>query len=208
MRIAALVLLISASSAFAQAVDCEALKGTTMPYQISWRYKGNQYITQVYRDKSGDYVAWQQAVTPTSVLWVSKSTVIDGTGTESLMTTRQTGKNKSSKIKTTYTGYPKGFDRRSDIAFKASASITYADASVTESQSAVSYRFVKEERKAVGSCLLKVVLGELTSSRDDKPLPAVTTSYLPEIKGPVMVPTDADTEFDLTTRFAPLELLD
>ena len=55
--------------------------------------------------------------------------------------------------------------------------------------------------------LLQLVQGEITAMRDGKELPAVTTSYLPEIRGAAMTPTDADTEFDPTTRFAPLEFL-
>jgi hypothetical protein len=51
------------------------------------------------------------------------------------------------------------------------------------------------------------VLGEQITTRDGKTLNAVTQSYLPELRGPVMVPSDADSGFELTTQFTPFQLL-
>lgn len=207
MRLIALLLLVSTSPAFAQALDCEALKGTTLPYQISWKHKGSQFLSQVYRDKSGDFVVWQQSSNSTGVYSVSKSTVIDGKSTEGIVTTKQTGKNKSYTLRTSYSGFPKGFDRRSDADIKTSISITYADASTDEFQISATYRFVREERRAISSCTLALVQGEQISTRDGKTSPPMTASYLPELRGPVLTPTDRDTEFELTTKFTPLEFM-
>jgi hypothetical protein len=200
MRISLLFIVsVYSGAAFAQAVDCEALKNTSVPYQVSWTYKSSKFVDQVYRDKSGDFVVWRQMSNSAGVLQVSKTAVFDGAGTEALVTTTQTGKNKLQKIKSITAGVPKGFDRRSDITMKATYSVSFADGSTEEFSTSTAYRF--------GPCILRIVRGENTPTRDGKTFGPATAFYLPDLKGSVLAPADADSEFELSTRFTPLELL-
>ena len=170
MRLAALLLLASTSFAAAETVDCEALKNSTIPYQISWKYSNNDssivqvYIVQVYRDKSGDYVSWRKTSLP-GLVEVAKGVIVDGDGYEAINTNGRTGPRKS---KGSYQGLPKAFDRKSDLTYTSKGTITSADGSTRESAATVSYHFVNESQKAIGSCIFSVIQGEITNVIDGK----------------------------------------
>ena len=210
MRLAALLLLASTSFAAAETVDCEALKNSTIPYQISWKYSNDDSpnvevnIVQVYRDKSGDSIVWRKTTFLPGLIEVVKGVIVDGVGYDAVSTNSQTGLRKS---KGSYQGLPKAFDRKSDLTYTSKITITSADGSIRESAATISYHFVNESQKAIGPCLFTVIQGETTNVIDGKQRSPHATYYIGELKSTSLFPANDNTEFELSTSFTPLELL-
>jgi len=86
MRILSIWLLVFASSASAQsppAVDCDAIKNSTVPVELAYHsQKRTRTVVQAYRYKSGDDIVWsrkhRRPTTQTHPLIVAKGTYVDG----------------------------------------------------------------------------------------------------------------------------------
>jgi hypothetical protein len=150
---------------------------------------------QVYRDKSGDYVSWRKTSLP-GLVEVAKGVIVDGDGYEAINTNGRTGPRKS---KGSYQGLPKAFDRKSDLTYTSKGTITSADGSTRESAATVSYHFVNESQKAIGSCIFTVIQGEITNVIDGKQRSPHTIYYIGELKSTSLFPANDNTEFKLST---------
>jgi hypothetical protein len=196
----------SGASAQSAAVDCESIKNTTKPVELSYHLgNGVKVILQSYRQASNDYVVWMRTETPNATS-VTKSNYVAGVLSESQETTTLQGKRKATVRKFNIEGYPRDFDRRSDIQYKMTMTAAYADGTSDETSVTNSYRFASEGKITYGSCALRVVYGE-TESTDPKTGKAgarLFQLYLPELKLTLGDPSKQPALDDLRTHFEPL----
>ena len=100
MRIPAISLLVFASSASAQSppsVDCNAVKNSTVPFELAYHSQtGTRTVVQAYRSKSGDDVVWSRQTPPSThpnpAVFVMKATYADGAIASAEMSTPYVGK--------------------------------------------------------------------------------------------------------------------
>jgi hypothetical protein len=190
MRILSISLLMFASSASAQSppsVDCNAVKNSMVPVELAYHSQdGTRTIVQTYRDKSGDYVVWTRQTPPSThpnpPVFVTKATYVDGVVASAELSTPYAGKYSHRTAKYTPDGFPKNFDRRSDVTYKVHAVTTDGDNTTEEKTSTVSYKFKSEETTAVGSCVLQVVHGETDITDDAARTRHRFQVYFPELK--------------------------
>ena len=188
MRILPLWLLVLASSASAQSpqpVDCDAVKNSTVPVELTYHGQGGgKTIVQATRDKSG--VTWIRQEPPSThpkpTVFVTKTTHINGAIAATDISTSFAG--KYSHISTIYTldGFPDNFDRRSDVTYKTHAVATYGDNTTDEKTTTVVYKFKSEEKATVGSCVLQVVHGETDTANDAGRASHSFQLYFPELR--------------------------
>jgi hypothetical protein len=209
LRLAAglcLVLPGSHASAQSAAVDCESAKNTTRPVELRYHLaNGTKVVLQSYRQPSNDYIIWMRAEVPNAT-FVTKFNYAGGILTESKETTTLEGKRKATARKFNIEGYPKNFDRRSDIQYKMTSTSTYADGSSDESAITNSYKFKSEDRITLGSCVLRVVYGA-TESMDPKTGKTggrLFQLYFPELKLTAGDSKEPVVIEELKTSFAPI----
>ena len=190
MRILSISLLVFASSASAQSppsVDCNAVKNSTVPVELAYHGQdGTRTAVQVYRDKSGDDIVWSRQTLPSTnpkpPIFVTKATYVDGIVVSAELWTNYVGKYSHRTVKYTPDGFPKNFDRRSDLTYKMHAVTTSADDTTEERTSTVSYKFTSEGTTAVGSCVLQVIHGESDTTNDAARARHTFQLYFPELK--------------------------
>jgi hypothetical protein len=190
MRILSISLLLFASSASAQSppsVDCNALRNSTVPVELAYHGQdGTKTVAQAYRDKSGDYVVWSRQTLPSTrpnpFVFVTKASYVDGTLASAELSTTFVGKYSHRTVKYTSDGFPKNFDRRSDVTYKVHATITTADDTTEEKTGTISYKFKSEEITTVGSCPLQVIHGEIDTIDDAARTRHKFQVYFPELK--------------------------
>jgi hypothetical protein len=183
-----IALLVFASSASAQSppsVDCDAVKNSTVPVELAYHGQdGTKTVVQAYRDKSGDYVVWSRQTLPSSgpnpPVFVTKATYVDGAMASSELSTPYVGKYSHRTAKYSPDGLPRNFDHRSDVTFKTHVAITSGDGTAEENTSTISYKFKSEE--TVGSCVLRVIHGELDATNDVARTRHSFQVYFPELK--------------------------
>jgi len=213
MRILSILLLVFASAASAQsppAVDCNAVKNSTVPLELAYHGRdGTRTVVQTYRDKSGDDVVWSRQTPPSShpnpPVFVTKATYVDGAIASSELSTTYAGKYSHRTATYTHDGLPKHFDRRSDVTYKMHAVITSGDDTAEEKTSTISYKFKSEGTAAIGSCVLQVIHGEIESTNDAGRTRHSFQVYFPELK---ITATDADAEpivDSLSTAFSEIK---
>jgi len=202
IRFIAALLSIVPMIADAAEIDCETLKSTTQPFEISWTFGKYESVLQIYREKSGDAVRWRQVTTPGFVN-VSKIEFFDGVGSEFTRTYRG---GQPLKGKSTFSGLPKGFNHRSDLTYAIDASNKFPDGQTVKSTTTVHFHFVSETRKAIGGCVFAIIKSEETLTVDGKANGPTTVYFLPDLQTPSLL-ADDDTEFHISTSFTPLRLL-
>ena len=201
-----LVLVAPGASAQSANVDCESAQNTARPVELSYHSANGTKVTlQSYRQPSNDYIIWMRQEAENAT-FVTKLNYVGGILTESQQTTTLTGKRKAAALKFKVEGYPKNFDRRSDIRYKMTSPVSYADGTSDDSSVINSYKFKSEDKITIGACVLKVVYGE-TESMDPKTGKTggrLFQLYFPELKltaGDSKEPVVID---DLKTSFAPI----
>lgn len=190
MRLLSIPLLVFASSASAQSqpsVDCNAVKNSMVPVELTYHSQdGTRTVVQAYRDKSGDYVVWSRrtlpSTHPTAPVFVTKATHVDGAIASAEFSTTYVGKYSHRTAKYAPDGLPKNFDRRSDVTYKMHAVITSGDDTTEEKTSTNSYKFKSEETTAVGSCVLQVIHGEIDATNDSGRTRHAFQLYFPELQ--------------------------
>jgi hypothetical protein len=212
LRLAACLYLVLAGSqvsAQSTTVDCESAKNTTTPVELSYHLaNGTKVVLQSYRQPSNDYIIWMRAEAANAI-FVTRFNYVGGILTESRETATLAGKRKATARKFNIEGYPKNFDRHSDIQYKMTLTATYADGTSDESSITNSYKFKSEDKITIGACVLRIVYGE-TESMDPqtgKTGGRLFQLYLPELKltaGDSKEPVVID---DLSTSFAPITSL-
>jgi hypothetical protein len=215
MRLLSISLLVFASSAFAQSppsVDCNAVKNSELPFELSFHGQdGTRTLTQIYRDKSGDDVVWSRETLPSTQpnppVFVTKATYVDRMIASAEMSTTFAGKYSHRTANYTPEGLPKNFDRRSDVTFKMHAVIKSADGITEEKTSTISYKFKSEETTAVGSCVLQVIHGEIDTTDDAGRTRHRFQVYFPELRSSATA-SDAEPIVDgLSTVFSGIKPL-
>lgn len=98
------------------------------------------------------------------------------------LSTTYAGKHSHRTAKYTPDGFPKNFDRRSDVTYKMHAVITPGDDTTEEKTSTISYKFKSEETTAVGSCVLQVIHGESDATNDAARTSHTFQLYFPELR--------------------------
>jgi hypothetical protein len=152
--------LLTSAAAAAEPIDCDAVENTTAPVELSYHDANNSFVTQVYRDKSGNSVVWIKTL---NGRFVAKRLFVAGILTTGEATSAYAGKFKSSKITYTVEGMPRLFDHRSDLKYSIAHSTVYADGSTDESSTTYNYKFKSAGKERVGPCMLDVVHGESDS---------------------------------------------
>jgi hypothetical protein len=190
MRLLAILLLMFASSAYAQSppsVECNAIKNSTAPVELTYHGQdGTRKVVQAYRDKSGDSIVWSREIPPSTrpspPVFVTKTTHVDGAIASAEFWTPYVGKYSHRAAKYVPDGLPKNFDRRSDVTVKMHATITSGDGTIEEKTSTTSYKFRSEETTAVGSCALQVIHGEIDVTNDAGRTRHSFQLYFPELQ--------------------------
>lgn len=190
MRILSISLLVFASSASAQflpSVDCNAVKNSTVPVELAYHgQNGTRTVVQAYRNKSGDYVVWSRQTPPSThpnpPVFVTKATYVDGAIAWAELSTTYAGKYSHRTAKYTPDGLPKNFDRRSNMTYKMHAVTTSGDDTTEEKTSTISYKFKSEETTAIGSCVLRVIHGEIDTTNDVARTNHTFQLYFPELQ--------------------------
>jgi hypothetical protein len=212
MRLLSISLLLLASSASAQsppAVDCDAIKNSTVPVELAYHGQdGTRTVVQVYRDKPGDYVVWTRQTPPSThpnpPVFVTKATYVDGAVASAELTTTYVGKYSHRTAKYTPDGLPRNFDRRSDVTYQMRTVTTAADDTTEDKTSTVSYKFRSEETTTVGSCVLQVIHGETDVTNDARARHGFQL-YFPELRISATA-TDAEPIVDgLSTVFSEIK---
>jgi hypothetical protein len=206
---AGLYLVLAGSQAFAQsaAVDCEVAKNATRPVELSYHLaNGAKVVLQSYRQPSNDYITWMRVEAASGTTFVTRFNYVGGITTESQETTTLVGKRKATARKFNVEGYPKNFDRRSDIQYKMTLTSTYADGTSDESAVANLYKFKSEDKIVISACVLRVVYGETQSidPRTGKAGGRVFQLYFPELKITAADSKEPVVIDDLKTSFAPI----
>jgi hypothetical protein len=119
MRILAISLLLFAGSASAQslpAVDCNAVKNSMLPAELTYHGQdGTRTVVQAYPDKSGNYVVWTRQTLPPDhpnpPVFVTKGIHVDGAIAAAEIWTTFVGKYSHRTAKYASEGLPKNFDR-------------------------------------------------------------------------------------------------
>jgi hypothetical protein len=190
MRIVSISLLVFASSASAQSppsVDCDAVKNSTVPVEVAYHSQdGTRTVVQAYRDKSGDHVVWRRETLPSThpnpPVFVTKATYADGAVVSSELSTTYVGKYSHRTARYMADGFPRNFDRRSDVTYKVHAVITSGDDTTEEKTSTISYKFKSEETAVVGPCVLQVIHGEFDTINDAARTRHTFQVYFPELQ--------------------------
>lgn len=190
MRILSISLLALAGSAAAQsppAVDCNAVKNSMVPVELTYHSQnGTKTVVQAYRDKSGDRVVWSRQIPPSThpnpAVFVTKATYVDGAIASAELSTAYVGKYSHRTAKYTPDGLPKNFDRRSDVTYKMHAVTTAGDDTTEEKTSTISYKFKSEETTAVGTCVLQAIHGEIDVTNDAARTSHTFQVYFPELQ--------------------------
>jgi hypothetical protein len=190
MRILSISLLVFASSASAQsprAVDCDAIKNSTVPVELAYHSQsGTRTVVQAYRYKSGDGIVWSRQTPPSnhpnSPVIVAKGTYVDGFVASGELWTNYVGKYSHEIAKYTTEGLPKNFDHQSDINYKVRAVTTDGDDVTEEKNSTISYKFKSEETTAVGACVLQMIHGETNSINDANRTRRTFQVFFPELR--------------------------
>jgi hypothetical protein len=190
VRILSMSLLLIATSASAQsppAVDCDAVRNSTVPVELAYHGQdGTRTLVQTYRDKSGDGVVWSRELPPSTQpkqpVFVTKATFIDGLPALAEMSTTYAGKFSHRTGKYSPDGLPKNFDHRSDLTYRMHGVTTNGDGSTEERTSTISYKFKSEGTMAVGSCVLQVIHGESDTANDAGRASHRFLVYFPELK--------------------------
>jgi hypothetical protein len=196
----------SHASAQSAAADCEAAKNTTMPVELSYHLaNGAKAVLQSYRQPSDENIVWMRVEAP-NLTFVTQFKYVGGVLTESHETTTLAGKRKATARKFEIEGYPKNFDRRSDIQYKITLTATYADGTSEESSGTNSYKFKSEDKITIGSCAIKVVYGETESTdpKTGKTGVRLFQVYFPELKMTVIDTLKEPVIDELKTNFAPI----
>lgn len=199
MRIVAISLLVLASSASAQSppsVDCDAVKNSTVPFELAYHGRdGTRTIVQAYRDKSGDHVVWRRETLPSSQpnppVFVTKAIYVEGIPAAAEMSTSFVGRYSHRTGKYRPEGLPRNFEHRSDVTYRMQAATTFGDDTTEEKISTISYKFKSEETTAVGSCVLQVIHGEVDTTNDAARTRHSFLLYFPEL---LISATAADAE--------------
>lgn len=203
MRIlVSLSLLAFAGSAAAQsspAVDCDAIKNSTVPVELAYHAQdGTKTVVQTYRDKPGDYVLWTRQLPPSTgskqPVLVTKANYVDGLVASAELSTNYAGKFSYRTAKYTPEGFPRNFDRRSDLTYKVRTVTTAADDSTEDRTSTVLYKFKSEETATVGSCVLQIIHGETDITTDARTRHSFVL-YFPDLKISAFAP-DAEPVVD------------
>src|ERR1700722_15721938 len=108
--------------------------------------------------------------------------VFFGAITSAQLSTTYAGKHSHRTAKYTPDGFPKNFDRRSDVTYKMHAVITPGDDTTEEKTSTISYKFKSEETTAVGSCVLQVIHGKSDATNDAARTSHTFQLYFPELR--------------------------
>jgi hypothetical protein len=190
MRILSISLLVFARSVSAQSppsVDCNAVKNSMIPVELTYHgQNGTRTVIQSYRDKSGDYVVWSRQTPPSThpnpPVFVTKATYVDGVVASAESSTTYAGKYSHRTAKYAPDGLPKSFDRRSDVTYKMHAVTTDGDDTTEEKTSTISYKFKSEGTAAVGSCVLRVIHGEIDATNDAARTSHSFQVYFPELQ--------------------------
>ena len=183
-------LLLFASSASAQsapALDCDAIKNSTVPVQLAYHGQdGTRKVVQAYRDTSGGNVAWIREIPPSTrpnpPVFVSKAIYVDGALASSEWWTTYVGKYSHRTAKYAADGLPRNFDRRSDVTYTMRVLTTDGENTTEEKTSTTSYRFRSEGTTAVGSCVLRVIRGESENTNDAGRTRRTFQLYFPELQ--------------------------
>ena len=213
MRIVSISLLVFASSASAQsppAIDCDAIKNSTVPVELTYHSQsGTRTVVQSYRSKSGDGVVWSRQTPPSNhpnpPVIVAKGTYVDGFLASGELWTNYIGKYSHEIAKYTAEGLPKNFDHRSDINYKVHVVTTDGDDVTAEKNSTISYMFKSAETIAVGACVLQVIHGETNSINDANRTRHTFQVIFPELRISAMA-ADAEPIVDsLSTVFSEIK---
>jgi len=201
-----LVLVGSDACAQSSAIDCDAVKKATVPFELSYHFSnGRRALLQSYRDQSGDGVIWNREESEQRIR-VQKTTYIGGDSSEMLAWTTLPVESPV-VVKATTEGLPKNFDHRSNVEFKVKSTTTYADGTSAERISINSYAFKSEDQITVGSCVFSVVRGELEYApypKTDKPPVHIVQLHFPELKLTVSGYGGEPVIDDLKTSFTPI----
>jgi hypothetical protein len=190
VRILLKALLLMATSASAQsppAVDCDAVKNSTVPVELAYHGQdGTRTVVQTFRDKSDDGVVWSRELPPSTQskqpVFVTKATYADGLPAAAELSTTYVGKLSLRTGKYTPDGLPKNFDRRSDLTYRMHSVTTDGDGAIEERTSTTSYKFKSEGTVAVGSCVLQAIHGEADITNDAGRRSHRFQLYFPELK--------------------------
>lgn len=190
MRLLSLFLLLFASTASAQpapAVDCDAIKNSTVPVELAYHGQdGTRTVVQAHRDTSGGKVVWTQQTQPSTrpnpPVFVTKAVYVDGTIASAEWTTPYAGKYSHHTWKYAPDGLPKHFDRRSDITYKMRTVSTDGENITKEKTSTIAYKFKSEGTTAVGPCVLQVIRGESENTNDAGRTRRTFQLYFPELQ--------------------------
>ncbi|MBR1228614.1 MULTISPECIES: hypothetical protein [unclassified Bradyrhizobium] len=190
MRILLISLLLFATSAAAQpapAIDCDAIKNSTVPVELAYHGQdGTRTVVQAHRDTSGGRVVWthqtQPSTRPNPPVFVTKAIYVDGTIASADWTTPYAGKYSHHTLKYTPDGLPRHFDRRSDLTYKMRAVSTDGENITQEKTSTISYKFKSEGTVAVGSCVLQVIHGESENTNEAGRTRRSFQLYFPELQ--------------------------
>jgi hypothetical protein len=192
---------ISANSnlAVAEIADCNSIKNGSAPIQYSYRAGSSVTTVQSFRDKSGNYVLWTNANGT-----IQKTVLIDG-----LITSAETASpsNVRTLRKFTVEGMPKNWDRKSNIRYKFTVTVTKPDGTTDTSVTTASYVFKSEGKEAVGSCVLTVIRGEIDSTPDgSNQTTHLFNMYFPELMAAAIAVKAYPVVEAVTTDFSPLAL--
>ena len=205
--VACILWLAAASGAQAGApVDCDAVKTTPIPAELTFHTRDTVFTIQAFRGAAGKDVIWTKQETPVETR-INKTLAIDGRISANELRATMSGKRTAIKFKYDFEGMPKNFDRRTNIDFKV-LSVASDDGSTNENLVVSSYKFKSESPVTVGFCVLSIVRGDLasTSGKTDNALHHIALIYLPELRV-VASSLDAEIVFDdIKTAFTPLTL--
>jgi len=204
---------VFASSASAQSpssVDCNAVKNSTLPFELTYHGQdGTRTVVQAYRNTSGNDIVWTRRTPPSPhpnpPVFVMKATYVDGVIASAELSTPYAGKYLHRTAKYTPEGLPKNFDHRSDVTFKMHAVTTDGESTTEEKTSTISYKFKSEDTIAAGSCVLQAIHGELDTTNDAARAHHSFQVYFPELKLSATA-TDAEPIVDsLSTVFSEIK---
>jgi hypothetical protein len=143
------------------AVDCNAVKTTTAPVQLTYSYGSVAGTYQVYRGPAGSTVLWTRTQSPVMTT-VTQATGVNGFATQSSLTASN-DKLRDSEAWHRYEGIQiESDDRRHSEDYKVHWTRRFKDGTLQQSDQDISYVFKSAETLTVGSCSLTVYRGEMT----------------------------------------------
>lgn len=204
--VAAFLSLFVTSNAQAEtAIDCNAVKTTSIPVELTYRHRGIKESVQVFRGAPGDDVVWTQKKIG-QILFLTRTVLTDGRISEFA---RRAPSGELGRSKWNHDGLPKNFDYRDSLNYKSTEA--YSQGTTWTYQN--SYRFKSEGRIDVGPCNLTVVRGDNETTTSSSQAASATNTkshsaitYLPELR---LVISEQDFELafdDIKTSFTPLTL--